>query len=272
MDVGCGTSILSMFSSQAGAKQVIAVDQSDIIYQAMDITIKNNVKNIDFVKGRLENVDLPLESGQRVDIIISEWMGYFLLFEGMLDSIIHARDKHLKPGGLILPNRCTISLIGLSDESRHDHHVKFWKNVYGFDMSTMQSDALKEASVEICPSESICTKPVVMSELDMNTVGYDYTSFVYDFELEITKAGQFTAFAGYFDTFFDLPNAIHFSTGPHAPSTHWKQVVFYLKDTIEVKVGDKICGQFHCDRGTTDARALRVKICAFGQELHYSMN
>lgn len=37
LDLGCGTSILSMFSSQSGAKQVIAVDQSDIIYQAMDI-------------------------------------------------------------------------------------------------------------------------------------------------------------------------------------------------------------------------------------------
>lgn len=37
LDLGCGTSILSMFSSKAGAKKVFAVDQSDIIYHAMDI-------------------------------------------------------------------------------------------------------------------------------------------------------------------------------------------------------------------------------------------
>lgn len=37
LDVGCGTGILSMFAARAGAKHVIAVDQSDIIYQAMDI-------------------------------------------------------------------------------------------------------------------------------------------------------------------------------------------------------------------------------------------
>lgn len=37
LDVGCGTAILSMFAVQAGAHQVIAVDQSEIIYQAMDI-------------------------------------------------------------------------------------------------------------------------------------------------------------------------------------------------------------------------------------------
>ena len=33
MDLGCGTSILSMFSAQAGAKAVVGVDCSDIIYQ-----------------------------------------------------------------------------------------------------------------------------------------------------------------------------------------------------------------------------------------------
>lgn len=37
LDVGCGTGILSMFAAKAGAKHVIGIDQSDIIYQAMDI-------------------------------------------------------------------------------------------------------------------------------------------------------------------------------------------------------------------------------------------
>lgn len=37
LDVGCGTGILSMFAAKAGAKKVIGVDQSEIVYQAMDI-------------------------------------------------------------------------------------------------------------------------------------------------------------------------------------------------------------------------------------------
>jgi len=37
LDVGCGTGILSMFAARAGARLVIGVDMSDIIYQAMDI-------------------------------------------------------------------------------------------------------------------------------------------------------------------------------------------------------------------------------------------
>lgn len=67
------------------------------------------------VKGRLEDTQLPID---KVDIIVSEWMGYFLLFEAMVDSVIYARDIHLKPDGIILPNRCTISLVGCCDKGK----------------------------------------------------------------------------------------------------------------------------------------------------------
>lgn len=36
-----------------------------------------------------------------VDVIISEWMGYFLLRESMFDSVICARDRWLKPNGMM---------------------------------------------------------------------------------------------------------------------------------------------------------------------------
>ncbi|XP_038130113.1 protein arginine N-methyltransferase 3, partial [Cyprinodon tularosa] len=97
LDVGCGTGILSMFAARAGAKKVIAVDQSEIIYQAMDIVRSNQLENvITLIKGRIEDIKLPVE---KVDIILSEWMGYFLLFESMLDSVLYARDLYLADGG-----------------------------------------------------------------------------------------------------------------------------------------------------------------------------
>ena len=44
------------------------------------------------IKGKVEEVDLPVEG---VDIIISEWMGYCLFYESMLNTVIYARDKWL---------------------------------------------------------------------------------------------------------------------------------------------------------------------------------
>ena len=40
-----------------------------------------------------------------MDIIISEWMGYALLYESMLDTVLVARDKWLNPDGIIMPDK-----------------------------------------------------------------------------------------------------------------------------------------------------------------------
>ncbi len=47
----------------------------------------------------MEDIKLPVD---KVDIIISEWMGYFLLYESMLDSVLFARDKYLNSNGVSL--------------------------------------------------------------------------------------------------------------------------------------------------------------------------
>jgi hypothetical protein len=80
------------------AHLVLAVDNSLIIKNAQKIATANKLDHlITFIPGKVEEITLPVDS---VDIIISEWMGYFLLFEGMLDSVLCARDKWLKVDGI----------------------------------------------------------------------------------------------------------------------------------------------------------------------------
>lgn len=47
---------------------------------------------ITVLKGKIEEIELPVS---QVDIIISEWMGYFLVYENMLNTVLYARDKWL---------------------------------------------------------------------------------------------------------------------------------------------------------------------------------
>lgn len=47
---------------------------------------------ITIIKGKVEETELPVD---QVDIIISEWMGYCLFYESMLNTVIYARDKWL---------------------------------------------------------------------------------------------------------------------------------------------------------------------------------
>ncbi|XP_020895535.1 protein arginine N-methyltransferase 3, partial [Exaiptasia diaphana] len=133
LDIGCGTGILSMFAAKAGARHVVAVDQSEIIYQAMDIVRENGLeKVVTLVKGKAEEISLPVD---KVDVIISEWMGYFLLFESMLDTVLFARDKWLSPTGKVFPEHCTIHLMAMGTLENQPTKLSFWDDVYGFKMS-----------------------------------------------------------------------------------------------------------------------------------------
>ncbi|KAJ9581980.1 hypothetical protein L9F63_003670 [Diploptera punctata] len=248
LDLGCGTGILSMFAASAGAEKVIAIDQSDIIYHAMDIVRENNLsKKIDLVKGRLEDTELPQKN---VDVIVSEWMGYFLFFEGMLDSVIYARDHHLAEGGMLLPNRYSVSMAGIGDSARHGQLIGFWSDVYGYRMSCLQHEVVREAMVEIVPQDK----------------------FSANLNLEVTNDGTLTALVGYFDAFFDLPHAVSFSTGPHSKPTHWKQTVFLLEEPVAFKKGDVVSGKVVCQRNQKDIRSLIITLSILGKKLKYVLN
>ena len=151
LDVGCGTGILSMFAVQAGAKHVYAVDCSSIINSAKRIVTDNNMSDkITLIQGKMEEIELPIPS-QSVDIIISEWMGYFLLYESMLNTVLYARDKWLKPNGegIVFPDKAVMYLCGCEDEQMKYERIDFWENVYGFNMSALKEVALKEPVVDI---------------------------------------------------------------------------------------------------------------------------
>jgi len=113
MDIGAGTGILSIFAARAGAKHVYAIEFAEIAIFAREIIKRNGLEDkITVIKGKMEEITLPVP---QVDIIISEWMGYFLLYESMLDSVLWARDKYLVPGGKMLPDRATLYVAALED-------------------------------------------------------------------------------------------------------------------------------------------------------------
>lgn len=107
------TSLGNRFAAKAGAKHVIGVDMSTIVFKAREIVEANGLSDkITLLQGKMEEVELPFP---KVDIIISEWMGYFLLYESMLDTVLYARDRYLVPDGKIFPDKATLYVAGIED-------------------------------------------------------------------------------------------------------------------------------------------------------------
>ncbi|XP_057363459.1 protein arginine N-methyltransferase 3 isoform X5 [Manis pentadactyla] len=192
LDVGCGTGILSMFAAKAGAKKVLGVDQSEILYQAMDIIRLNKLEDtVILIKGKIEEVHLPVE---KVDVIISEWMGYFLLFESMLDSVLYAKNKYLAKGGSVYPDICTVSLVAVSDVNKHADRIAFWDDVYGFNMSCMKKAVIPEAVVEVLDPKTLISDPCSIKHIDCHMTSASDLDFSSDFTLKITKTSLCTTY------------------------------------------------------------------------------
>merc|ERR1711973_482829 len=118
-----------------------------------------------------------------VDIIVSEWMGYCLLYETMLPTVLYARDKWLRPGGLIFPDKCTLYITAIEDAQYKEDKIHWWDQVYDFDMSAIKAVALIEPLVDVVDPKQVNCSHAVIKEIDIQTVKVEDLDFSADFEI-----------------------------------------------------------------------------------------
>ena len=112
LDVGAGTGVLSIWAAKAGARRVFAVEATGVATHAEALVRAHGLSDVVTVlRGRMEQLELP----EKVDVILSEWMGYFLLRESMVSSVLYARDKWLRPGGAMYPSEARLLLAPMSE-------------------------------------------------------------------------------------------------------------------------------------------------------------
>ncbi|XP_020094986.1 probable protein arginine N-methyltransferase 6.2 isoform X2 [Ananas comosus] len=207
IDVGCGTGVLSIFCARAGARRVYAVDASLIANQAKQVVEDNNLSDkVIVLHGRIEDVEIE----ETVDVIISEWMGYMLVYESMLESVIFARDKWLKPGGLILPSHASLYMAPVTNSERYHQSIDFWHNVYGIKMSALipfaKLTAFEEPSVETIKGENVLTWPSLVTEVDCYTVRVqELKTITAKYEFSSMLQAPLHGFAFWFDVEFNGP-------------------------------------------------------------------
>jgi len=244
---------------KAGAKHVIGVDMSTIIIKAREIVERNGMTaKITLLQGKMEEVELPYP---KVDIIISEWMGYFLLYESMLDTVLYARDKYLKPDGLIFPDKATIYMAGIEDGDYKEEKIGFWDNVWGFDYTPLKHTALTEPLVDTVDLKAVVTDPRAIISFDLYTVKPSDLAFTAPFTLDVRRNDFVHALIAWFDIEFSACHKpIRFSTGPHTKYTHWKQTVFYLQNPLTVEEGEQITGWLENKPNEKNRRDLDIRI------------
>ena len=263
LDVGCGTGILSLFAARAGARHVIGVDRSDIIDEAREIVRQNGYEDrVTLIKSKLEDVVLPskIAPDGTVDVIVSEWMGYMLLFESMLPSVLVARDRWLAKDGTMFPSRATMSVCAIEDEDLWKEKFGYWTDVYGFDMRNLRSHVLAEPYVEVISGKTVVSNHCVISDLDLLKVKNVELDFASDFSLTTTKAATVHGILIWFDVRWPAKDAKPLTTSPHATPTHWKQTLLFLERPVELEKGATMTGTCTLKRGSDNEREYTASL------------
>ncbi|XP_019192643.1 PREDICTED: probable protein arginine N-methyltransferase 1.2 [Ipomoea nil] len=264
LDVGAGTGILSLFCAKVGAKHVYAVECSTMAGMAQEIVKSNGFSDvITVIKGKIEEIELPVA---QVDIIISEWMGYFLLYENMLNTVLYARNKWLVPNGLVLPDKASLYLTAIEDADYKEDKIEFWNNVYGFNMRCIRKQAMSEPLVDTVDKNQIVTNCQLLKTMDISKMDAGDESFTAPFKLVAERDDYIHALVAYFDVSFTRCHKLMgFSTGPKSRATHWKQTVLYLEDVLTICQGEAIVGSMTISQNKKNPRDVDIV-------LKYSLN
>ncbi|KAJ0977761.1 hypothetical protein J5N97_013235 [Dioscorea zingiberensis] len=292
LDVGTGSGILAIWCAQAGARRVYAVEATKMSEHARELIKANNVDDIiEVIEGSMEDVALP----EKVDVIISEWMGYFLLRESMFDSVICARDRWLKPDGVMYPSHARMWIgpirSGLSEQKLIDlesamsdwhYFVDETERQYGVNMSVLtkpfheenEKYYLKTSLWSNLHPNQVIGAPAIIKEIDCLTATIDeIREVIAKFSLRINlDRTRLSGFAGWFDVHFrgsdqnPAATQVELNTAPSEDNpTHWGQQMFLLHPPIRVNDGDDVSISFSMSRSKQNHRLMDVE---FTYELH----
>ena len=238
LDVGAGSGILSVFAARAGAARVYAVERTSVAALAQELAAANGVADIvQVIHGDVTDIELP----ERVDVIVSEWLGGFGIDEGMLVPVIAARDRWLKPGGVMIPRSVTAwtALV-------HDGHLAATVEFLRDNPYDLRFDDLVEKTVnEILYSGSFRhlaarDKRSDASRLwttDASRILLDHAQAPHEAETELPvhDHGTANALALWFSA--ELAPGISLAIGPGDPPTHWGMTTAPLRAPVELTPG-----------------------------------
>lgn len=271
IDVGCGTGILSLFACRAGASHVFSIEGSERMATfARDVCKKNGFDSqgggpMTVLTSKVEDIKtLPSPNEDSMaDVLVSEWMGYALLFETMLDSVLFARDHLLKPQGAVLPDLAHIVIAGAGPKSTES---SFWRDVYGFDMSPIADEVAKsevgKALVHAVDAADLVTESVRVKTLDLVTMRAEDQDFSADFTLTSSSSvsSLCSSIVIWFDTEFSSrfckETPVVLSTSVASQTTHWVQTVLVLDEPVPL-MGN---GKEGCSPGTRAAPCINGRI------------
>merc|ERR1719305_1864387 len=129
-------------------------------------------------------------------------MGYALLYESMLNTVLVARDKYLADDGILLPDKSTIVISAIEDQHYKDQRINWWDTVYGFDMSAIRKLATQEPLVDVVNPDQVVSNYANIFDFDVKTVKESELTYDVPFKIRMERDDYVHALVLHFDILF----------------------------------------------------------------------
>jgi SAM-dependent methyltransferase len=225
LDLGCGTGILAMLAARRGAR-VHAVESMRVAHLAQHLVAHNRL-DVHVHHADVRKMD-PVEP---VDLVIGDFMGCFLVDDGMLPAV-EAAGRWLKPGGRFCPSEVRLEVAPVGDINLQV--VDLWQEpFYGLDLTPAEAEGLRVAM----PS-NLAESALMAPAQRFHTFVPPGPSPIFDTRLrfKLVRAGRLRALAGWFEA--PLAEGVLLTNAP-GRETHWGQQVFPLP-ACDVAAGDEL--------------------------------
>jgi protein arginine N-methyltransferase 6 len=242
LDVGAGTGILSLFAAQAGASRVYALERAPgAARMARRLIDANGVADRVHV---LEGDSEHLWALEPVDVLVSEWLGVYAVDENMLAPVLTARDRWLKPGGLMIPHTTTTWLAPVCNAAGEEANA-FHTSAYGIDLSPIAPYSLDEAVwlPNGAARDDVRASPQPLWVVEPTTMPAARARKPFVGEITFTLDGPVNGLAIWFSA--EMPGTDPLSNEP-GTTTHWGNFLFPIRGSGDASRGDRLHVRFTC--------------------------
>lgn len=243
LDLGCGTGVLALLAARRGAARVHAVESTPVAGLATALARRNGLAD----RVHVHRADaLSLSPVEPVDLIVSDFLGRFVVDDGML-PVVAAAGRWLAPGGRFCPSRVVLRLAPVADVRLRAIDL-FHEPYRGFDLTPALPYALNYAYHAQLAPEAVLAPPVDYHTLTLPFPDGAPPRFDCRCVFRAARAGLLRGLAGWFEA--TLAPDVVLDTGP-GHETHWGQYLFPLPPT-PVAAGDTIDARLWLEEGPDD--------------------
>jgi len=241
VDIGTGTGIWALLACRFGARKVYAIEPNDAIQVAREIAEANGYgERIEFIQKLSTQVTLP----ERVDLIVSDLRGMLPLFQHHIPSVVDARQRFLKPGGALIPQRDTMWVAVSEAPDLYRSYITPWDdNAYGLNMKAAGKIAINTWRRGRVTPEQFLVEPRCWATLDYTVLEKPDVSGKVSWSA--LRDGTAHGLSIWFDS--ELTEGVSISNAPTAPELMYGNAFFPFSNPVPLATGDTVSVEIYAN-------------------------